>query len=204
MRHILGIFLFFSISLPSWGSIIHCLAREESKFHKEGYKYRAHYLLNQTLMEEFLQLGSVRLQRITMNSVCSPNERYPSVRLLEHLINYQENTFLVSYSKLDVKINIKRSLINELIDRLPFIVHDFISHMQASCPTPHCLEENIPNLKDFYEKLKYTREHTTGENFIKEDNRGIQIIRNFQRIDQIIKKCQPNQRKKSPKDPAKS
>ncbi|MBL7665886.1 MAG: hypothetical protein JNM93_12190 [Bacteriovoracaceae bacterium] len=209
MKSLVLLFLIYilgSVSLQAKENMLHCLAREEANFHKNGYKYRGFYFLNQEIMGNLILLKEVNFQTLTLNAVCSENEKNPSLRLLEHLMLYRENCFVISDELGVSDAALQKILIDEFLQQLPSLLHDFISHMNASTASAECLEKHIPGITKFYEQSKYIREHVEAEQIIQEDNQGIQILGGFHKIDEIVKTCQveAERKKKSEEKKAKS
>ncbi len=183
--------------------VLHCLAEEESRYHKSGYKYAATYKLNKTLMSKLLNLGNVKFQKTTQNAVCSRNTIYPSIVLLEHIINYQEKAFIIPESEDPRVVYTQKGLVNEFMKQIPNLLHDFISHVQESCPTVDCLEKRVVGLTKYYEQLKYLQMDIPPKQILTQDNMAVKIMGAIKDIDRLVSDCTQemiNQKKKDKKE----
>jgi hypothetical protein len=169
--------------------LLHCIAQEEDRYHVFGYKYLATYRLNKRMMGKLINIPELKFQRVTVNAVCSKNTKYPAVKLLEHLIQYQEKTFVLPDSNEVVQMNITKSLISSLIDELPDILHDYISHLQEAAPNAGCLEKRVPGLTDYYVNMKYLQMELSPSQILNQNNMPLKIMRRLNDIDYIIYEC---------------
>ncbi len=203
MKYIFWVLL-LSFSSSLWAKpILHCLAEEEVKYHKEGYKYLATYRLNNELMAKIINLGTIEFQRTTLNAVCSPNTQYPSVTLLDQIIKYHEKAFVIPKTE-DPRITYtQKGLIREFIKDVPNMLHDFISNVQQSCPTVDCLEKRIPLLSYYYERLKYLQMDIPAKRILREKNMAVKIMGSLKDIDRLVYDCNQELIEKKRKEEAK-
>ena len=100
-----------------------------------------------------------------------------------------EKAFYIPEVDDTVELYTKRGLVKEIINRVPDILHSFISDLQAACPTPDCLEKKVPGLTEYHERLKYLQMDVPPKTLLTENNMSLKIMIALRDIDNIILDC---------------
>lgn len=143
-----------------------CLGKEETLIHKE--KIGGAFLkLNQDIISALIQLSdSTQMSKANLKKVCA--KKYTSLEILKLMILSKEDVFFTTKDKLNIEqMTIDKHNLKELKEKVVFIFIDFLTKLQSQYDDPKCLSKHIPELKDFYYKLRYTLEEVGLENLIK-------------------------------------
>ncbi len=167
MKIILFISLFYaSLTIAAPKPHLICLGKEEAYIHKNkiGGAYKK---LNQDIISALIQFSdSIRMNPKSLKQVCS--KTFVSLEILKLLIIEKNPIF---HSKQTSKNIRQKSLdklsLTELKEKSIHIFISFINSIQAQLKTPDCLKKKIPQLNDFFYKLRYTLEDIGEKEIIK-------------------------------------
>ncbi|MFA6235891.1 MAG: hypothetical protein WC635_01080 [Bacteriovorax sp.] len=169
--------------------LLQCLAKEEAGLHKEknqGVLYR----LNQNFLNELATSNDIALKKNYIDEVCKSKKHSPSVSLLRLLLLKEADIYDLSLSEVDVTMRpFKMGYINEFQKTIPHLFVQYISGLQAEMATADCLEKAIPELKTFFERLKYLEEEMKTSEVISDKKRIDKIFNKLEQIKAIKKNC---------------
>jgi len=134
-----------------------CLGKEETYIHKE--KIGGAFLkLNQDIISALIQLSdSTQMSKENLKRVCS--KKFTSLEILKLMIESKEGVFFTTKNNTNIEqMTIDKHNLKELKEKVVFIFIDFLTKLQAQYDDPNCLFKHIPELKDFYYRLRYTLE----------------------------------------------
>ena len=133
-----------------------CLGQEEATIHKNKIG-GAHYRLNRELISALIQLRStIKMKRKFEKQVC--NALSPSIKMLELIMS--EEIFYSKYDKENQTSNyqIDMTTINSLNRTSSQLFINFVTTMQAALPKANCMQQLVPELNEFFEKMQYILE----------------------------------------------
>lgn len=133
-----------------------CLGQEEATIHKNKIG-GAHYRLNRELISALIQLRStIKMKRKFEKQVC--NALSPSIKMLELIMS--EEIFYSKYDKENQTSNyqIDMTTINSLNRTSSQLFINFVTTMQAALPKSNCMQQLVPELNEFFEKMQYILE----------------------------------------------
>lgn len=136
--------------------LLHCLGREEDKFHKEKIQ-SAVSRLNQNFINELSTSNDLAIKKNYIDEICNPKAKFPpAVGLLRLLLIKENDIFDLSLSGVDPSMrSYKMAYIKEFQKQVPHIFINYLAGIQADMPNPHCLERAIPEIAVLNERLKY-------------------------------------------------
>ena len=154
--------LSYSAEIYAEGNLLlHCLAKEEEQFHKEkstGPLYR----LNQEFINELASSNDIALKKVYVDEVCNDHLRSPSIALLRLLLMKEAEIFDLSMTEVDTTMRpFKMGYIQEFQKQVTKLFIQYIAGLQSDLATSNCLNNAIPDLKYFNERLKYLEEEVT-------------------------------------------
>lgn len=156
-----------------------CLGQEEAYMHKHKVG-GAYAKLNQEMISAFVQLSDHIIMRPKLEKqVCA--QKFPSIEILKLLITEKRPPLISKTNKMNVQLHtVDKNSIKELQQKAIYIFVDFINAIQTQMKSPRCLEKQIPQLKDFFKKMRYTLEDVGPE----------ELVREIKDIDSVFKKLQ--------------
>jgi hypothetical protein len=170
--------------------LLQCLAKEESRLHKEkslGVLYR----LNQEFINELATSNDISLKKNFVDEICQSKTHSPSVGLLRLLLLKESDIYDLALSDVESSMrSFKMGYINEFQKQIPRLFIQYISGLQAEMATADCLPKAIPELASFNERLKYLEEEMSIHDVIKDKNRIEKIFTKLQNIKSIQKNCE--------------
>lgn len=173
--------------------ILKCLGNEEKSFHKMK-KSGPIYELNQKLIAEIIQIPELQLKSDFFSLICLKSQESPSLNLLEYSVLRGEMIFSASKESTELQKSMSKSMTQDYLESSREILLSLISSIQTLSPTPHCLEENFPELKDFFVELKYLQEDYDLSKIFK--GKEADIFKMIKHYPNIFKGCQKRLKKK--------
>jgi hypothetical protein len=169
--------------------LLRCLAKEEEILHKRETQ-NAIFRLNQEFVNELAGSNDINIKKNYVNQICNSKEYTPSVGLLRMLLLKEHELYDQNFRDIDPSMrSFKMGYINEFQKQVPRIFIQFISGLQSELATPKCLEEAIPELEGFNEKLKYLEEELTTHQLITQKSKLDAIFIKLKNFRAIKKKC---------------
>lgn len=154
---ILSLILSLGQALAAEGDLLKCLGREEKRLHLKKDTGPV-YDLNQRLIGEMVQIPHAQLNSDSLKEVCSSDNYSESWKLLEITGKRGKEIFTLSDRVPGMQREITASMIADFVDSSREILINFITAIQSTAPTPHCLKEEIPQLGEFFYNIKYLQE----------------------------------------------
>jgi hypothetical protein len=179
-----------TIMAKTKSSILSCLGREELAMHKTK-QIGPNYRLNQLFVNELAGLGDMTIKPNYLEKICNKPQISPSVDLLRNLLIYGRNIFDQKFRHIE-SVHIKaykRALTKELENRAPHIFFDYLSSLQSTASTPHCIKKYIPEISFFLERYRYLEEDLPSSQLMEDKGRIRRIFKKLKRINKIFKKC---------------
>jgi hypothetical protein len=169
--------------------LIQCLAKEESLMHKEKSQ-SALYHLNQDFLNELASTNDIALKIKYVDEICNSQKHSPTVGLLKLLMLKESDIYDMSFADVDPTMRpFKMGYINEFQKQVPHLFIQYIAGVQAEMATPDCLEKAIPELKVFFERLKYLEEEMSTHEVIKDKTKIEKIFAKLENLNMIKKSC---------------
>lgn len=169
--------------------LLQCLAKEEESLHKKETQ-NAVFRLNQELVNELASSNDINLKKTYVDQICGSKTYSPSVALLRLLLLKEHELYDLSLSGVEPSMrSFKMGYINEFQKQVPRIFIQFIAGLQSELGTPSCLEDAIPELEGFNEKIKYLEEELPTHQLITQKNKIDSIFSKLKNFSAIKKKC---------------
>jgi hypothetical protein len=173
--------------------LLKCLGTEEKRFHlnKETGPL---YDLNQRLISEIIQIPGAEVTTVDFHDICSRKRPSEALHLLQLSIQKGKTIFEIPKSLTGIPRQITIGMIDDYVDATKEIFLNFISQIQTSAPTPQCLNEEIPELAEFFNDIKYLQEDVDINRIFK--GRDQKIFEKLLTYSEAFKKCQERLKKK--------
>lgn len=188
MKFIYGIFLLFSFS--SWSQsqgILRCLGIEEARMH-ENKENGPLFHLNQKLISELVQIPGLRINQVDYRRICGQGNE--SLKLLEQILIQGKSLFINTQQ--GMRKSITDGMIEDFIISSKEIFLNLISSIQMISPTPHCLNQHIPELPKLLEKIKYLEDEVEIQKIF--GNKDLEILKKIQDYPLYFKNCEASRR----------
>src|SRR5690554_2291806 len=188
MKFIYGIILLFSFS--SWSQsegILRCLGLEEARMH-ENKESGPLFQLNQRLISELVQIPGLRINRVDYRRICGQGNE--SLKLLEQILIQGKSLFINTQQ--GMRRSITDGMIDDFIISSKEIFLNFISSIQMISPTPHCLNQHIPELPKLLERIKYLEAEVELQKIF--GNKDLEIFKKLQDYPLYFKACEEAKR----------
>ena len=184
--------LFSKLALAVPSPILACLAQEELNLHKSKNTGPV-YNLNQTLVNQIATIPNLKLSRENLDLVCSNKLYGPSLSLLRLII--LEGKKIFSIKKGSAGHGLAMGQLGTFVETSPHIMFDYLNEIQALMPYAHCLTDEIPEVKYFYDRYKYLEQDLNGYQLIQDKNKIDRIFIGLSKMDQILKSCKARAKK---------
>jgi hypothetical protein len=186
---ILILVLAISVNAKSRGMrILHCLAQEETSFHRRRYT-GPEFALNQKLINKLASIGHYKVTAYALNNVCKATKPGPTVTFLQMLILEPDTIFTEDKNTEESLKVLNHSAIESLKEEASKLLFEYLSDIQSLSTDAKCLEKEIPQIKYYWERFQFL-ETTIGTGSIVDDPDKIhQIFKKLVHIDKILLKC---------------
>lgn len=169
--------------------LVRCLAMEEQEYHLKK-TMGAGYFLNQEILLLLAGSDELVLKPEFLPTICQDKNIGPSARFLEILLEQKFNIFTLDLSKLGKPMHITQHVVlNELIDRAPTLLTNYLSYLQGSVADPYCFLHYFPELATFQERIKYLEEDLDNRELLSNTEVVRKIFNKLRTIDKIRQKC---------------
>jgi hypothetical protein len=159
--------------------ILKCLGEEEKRFHLKK-ETGPIYDLNQRMIAELVQIPRVELDNEDYLSTCTGKQFSESWKLLELSIKKGKEIFLIPASISGLQREMAKGMIEDYVEATREILLNFISQIQTLSPTPTCLKEEIPELDNFFNEVKYLQEDIDLKQIFKgKDQKIFEKLKNY-------------------------
>ncbi len=173
--------------------LLKCLGAEEKQFHLKK-KLGPLYDLNQRLISEMIQIPKAELSPEDFKQICETANESPSWKLLELSISKGSSVFKIPGSELGKQDQIAQGMIDDYLEITNEIFLNFMTQIQATAPSPDCLEKEIPQLKDFFSDIKYLQEDVDIKKIF--GGREVLIFQKLKNYPEAFERCRERIRKK--------
>lgn len=169
--------------------LLQCLAKEEEALHKKELQ-NALFRLNQEFVNELASTNDINVKKNYVDEICQSKDYSPSVGLLRLLLMKEHQLYDLSLSGVDASMRpFKMGYINEFQKQVPRMFIQYLAGLQSELATPYCLEDAIPELKGFNEKIKYLEEELSTHQLITQKNKIEAIFTKLKKFHEIKRKC---------------
>ena len=169
--------------------LLQCLAKEEEALHKKELQ-NALFRLNQEFVNELASTNDINVKKNYVDEICQSKDYSPSVGLLRLLLMKEHQLYDLSLSGVDASMRpFKMGYINEFQKQVPRMFIQYLAGLQSELATPYCLEDAIPELKGFNEKIKYLEEELSTHQLITQKNKIEAIFTKIKKFHEIKRKC---------------
>lgn len=182
-------------SFESWAKspeLLKCLGAEEKRFHLEKNTGPI-YDLNQRLIAEMVQIPDAIIDAKAFKEICA-KEGSESLKLLQLTISKGKSLFNIPRSVVGMQRQIAQSMIEEYVETSKEILLNLITQIQVLSPTPHCLEEEIPLLKNFFYEIKHLQEEVDIDQIFR--GRDTKIFYELKDYPKYFQRCRERLKKK--------
>ena len=173
--------------------ILKCLGEEEKKFHLNK-DVGPVYDLNQRLISEMVQIPGVEVRPVDYQQICTGPQFSQSWKLLEHSIKEGHALFVIPENVQGMQRNMTKGMIDDYVEATREILLNFLSQIQTLSPTPTCLQEEIPELNQFFIEIKYLQEDVDMSTIFKGKDR--KIFDKLKNYPLAFEKCRARLKKK--------
>lgn len=172
--------------------LLKCLGEEEKRFHlaKETGPI---FDLNQRLINEMLQIPKVELNHETYQYICG-TKGYESLRLLSSSITKGKNIFVIPNDVTGMQKSMTQGMIDDYTEVTKEILLSLIAQIQTLSPTPHCLEEEVPGLSQFFSDIKHLQEDVDIQEIFKKHEQ--KILKSIEKYPNAFYRCRERLKKK--------
>lgn len=186
-------------------SILGCLGREEQSLHKR-HQQGPVYNLNQILVNQLASIGDTSLKPELLKEVCRSKSLPQSVRLIEVLMLRGMKAFDTRQKKNESDNFHEMRLGNyeTLLSELPHIFYSYLASLQSLTPYPYCLNEKIPELNYFTQRLQHLEDEVPTEQLIDDKQKLKQIFLGLRSYKNVLEECSILQKKLEKKRSRKS
>lgn len=167
-------------------SLLTCLGREENFYAKKKYT-GPNYKLNQIMIEEITSLSDLKVLPSAYKKICMKPGAYPSLVLLEELMNKSSNVFQTKNIG-----PIEKVTFESLKEKSGEILIQYLSLVQSMAPSPRCIEENIPGVKNLFARYRYLQDVIDADDLHGKNQEQEAIFSKLREIDSILVKCSKN------------
>jgi hypothetical protein len=172
------LFTYSAKAFPKGNLLLQCLAKEEESLHKKKAP-SALYRLNQEFVNELASSNDINVKKVYVDEICQSKIYSPSIGLLRLLLIKEHELYDLSLSGVDANMRpFKMAYINEFQKQVPRMFIQYVAGLQSELAGPKCLDQAVPELVGFNEKVKYLEEIITTH----------QLIANKNTFDVIFKK----------------
>ena len=173
--------------------ILKCLGEEEKRFHLKK-ETGPIYDLNQRMIAELVQIPRVELDDVDYLSTCTGKRFSESWKLLELSIKKGKEIFIIPDSVTGLQREMAKGMVDDYVEATREILLTFISQIQTIAPTPNCLKEEIPELDNFFNEVKYLQEDVDLKQIFKgKDQKIFDKLKNYPLA---FEKCRARLKKK--------
>ena len=166
------------------------MAKEEEVIH-QGKSTGPIYKLNQTLVNKLIVANDLHVKDLYLNQICESKIYSPSLKLLHFLLT--DGVKIFNKGKSDdpqdpfvFQLQVGR----ELAQEAPDIFFRFLSSLQSVTPLAKCLETEIPELQEFYDRAKYLRGDVSEEQVFKEENLINRLFGKLANFNHYFNRCE--------------
>ena len=170
--------------------LILCLAKEEEVIH-QGKSTGPIYKLNQTLVNKLIIASDLHVKDFYVDKICESKIYSPSLKLLHFLLTegisiFNKGTSNDPQDPFVFQLQVGK----ELAQEAPDIFFRFLSGLQSVTPLPKCLETEIPELQEFYDRAKYLRGDVSEDQVFKEENLINRLFAKLANFNHYFKRCE--------------
>lgn len=191
--------IIFTSAHAKVGALMKCLGHEEYRLHKTKTTGPI-YNLNQTFINEISTIPNIILTENHFNEVCHSTEFGPSVALLRLMLTEGRSAF--GLEKVEDGMALAQGQLNTLIDSAPHLFFKYLNQIEASLPHAHCLTQNIPEVKFYYERYQFLESEVSGQSLMKNKNKIKKIFRKLKGLDRMISQCEKEEKERIKREDA--
>jgi hypothetical protein len=173
--------------------ILKCLGVEEKAYH-QAKTMGPLYELNQRIISEMIQISHVELEPKAFTHVCLSTKPSQSLRLLKLSLAQGKEIFVMASDINGMQKQMTQGMIDDYVELSKEIFMNFMAQVQSFSPTPTCLEDSIPGLKDFLFEFKYLQEDVDVKQIFK--GRDLAFFDKLSHYPKMFQACKDRLKKK--------
>jgi hypothetical protein len=186
---VIALAIFSMSSYASKNLLLHCLAKEEERLHKNKDQ-SALYRLNQNFLNELSSNNDIAIKKNFIDEICSNKSLSPSIEFLRILLIYEQDIYDLSLSKVDNSMRpYKMGYIYEFQKQVPHLLFSYISGIEAETPEPNCFRTAISELGYFSDKIKYLEDEIEMHKILSDKPKLHAIFKKLKDFKKIKKAC---------------
>lgn len=172
--------------------LLKCLGAEEKQLHLKKITGPT-YELNQRLIAEMVQIPDAIIDENDFRAICAAKGS-ESWKLLQLSITKGKNLFTIPDSVTGMQRQIAQGMVDEYVEATNEILLNFITQIQSIAPTPHCLEEEIPPLRNFFFELKHLQVEVDTKKIF--EGKDLKIFNQLKDYPRLFQRCLSRLKKK--------
>jgi hypothetical protein len=180
--------------------LLKCLGNEEKELHLKKITGPT-YELNQRLIAEMVQIPDAMIDENDYKAICAARGS-ESWKLLQLSIVKGKNLFTIPDSVTGMQRQIAQGMVDEYVEATNEILLNFLTQIQSTAPTPNCLEEEIPQLRNFFFELKHLQTEVDTKKIF--EGRDLKIFNQLKDYPQLFQRCLERLKKKPKSEPTSS
>lgn len=191
------------LSTASWAEspkLLKCLGAEEKQLHLKKVTGPT-YELNQRLIAEMVQIPDAMIDETDYQAICAAKGS-ESWKLLQLSIVKGKNLFTIPESVTGMQRQIAQGMVDEYVEATNEILLNFLTQIQSIAPTSSCLEEEIPQLRNFFFELKHLQTEVDTKKIF--EGRDLKIFNQLKDYPKLFQRCLERLKKKPKSEPTSS
>ena len=169
-------------------NILHCLAQEETTYHKTR-NTGPDFLLNQKMINKLSSMGHYKVSKYALDYVCNKTKQGASLKFLRLLILEPNSIFQEDRNTEPSVRALNESAIESLKSKASMFLFQQLSEIQTLTKDAKCLQKNIPEIEYYWERFRYLETHIGTSSIVDDPDKIDNIFKKLGYIDSIIKKC---------------
>ena len=142
-------------------------------------------------MNKLIVANGLHVKEFYVDKICESKIYSPSLKLLHFLLIEGDGIFNQGKGK-DPKdpFVFQLQVGKELAQEAPDMFFRFLSNLQAVTPVAKCLETEIPELQEFYDRAKYLRGDISEKQVFQEGNLINRLFGKLANFNRYFEKCE--------------
>jgi hypothetical protein len=196
MKHLFLIILVtFSTEIYARDNLLlQCLAKEESRLHKDKI-VDSLYRLNQNFLNELSTNNDISIKKNFVDDICHSATLSPSIGFLRLLLIKEADIYDLSLSEVDPAMRpFKMGYINEFQKQVPHLFISYISGIQSEMADSKCIEKAIPEISYFIDRIKYLEDEISIHQVMSDKKKIETIFKKLLDLNRIKRECNQNKK----------
>lgn len=169
-------------------NILHCLAEEETNYHKTR-NTGPDFILNQKMINKLSSMGFYKVSNYALDYVCKKSKQGASLRFLRLLILEPNSIFKEDKKTAPSVRALNESAIESLKSQASKFLFQHLSGIQTLTKDAKCLQKHIPEIEYYWERFRYLETHIGTSSIVDDPDKIDNIFKKLGYIDSILRKC---------------